>query len=194
MLIANLCWCIRMLMLKCACAYLCTCLAAQKHYCFCHWLILPSFSCGTSPANLTRSPRLSRRPLIDPSIVLKAIAVTGTATYTSNQSNINAISEIGYTVSFTGTPTGTLSVQVSNDFNPSDPIVNNRPLNSGTWVSIPLQYFNGTSLITATAIPVTAGGSYYLDVVGISAAWIQLIYTNASGSGTITATVAGKVS
>lgn len=90
---------------------------------------------------------------------------------------------VSYNISWTGTPTGTFSVQVCNDY--VQPVgVQDYPLTSGTWVDIPL-----SSVVTAAGVADTA----FIDVDVIGAAYIRLVYTRIAGTGTLNATLAGKV-
>lgn len=102
---------------------------------------------------------------------------------TSLVTNINMISCIGYTISWTGTPTGTFSVEVSQDY--VAPVgVQDEPLNAGTWVAVNL------------SVPVVASGTpdtAFIDVDITGAAYVRLKYTRTSGTGTLNATIAGKV-
>jgi hypothetical protein len=103
-------------------------------------------------------------------------------------SNINQISYMSYSVTFTGSPVGTLQVEVCNDaqFDPNGAYV----AGTGSWVPI---YFNvnGTN---ANSIAISGAGNTFIDIDGIAAAFMRLHYTATSGSGTISATLAGKVS
>ncbi len=102
--------------------------------------------------------------------------MTGTSVLTSEITEIRGFDNISYEADFTGTPTGTFSVQVSNSY---DPITNP----NAVFVILPL-----------SPTPVASGSS---GVVGIDInqsgfKWIKLVYTNASGSGTLNAYVSGK--
>jgi len=124
---------------------------------------------------------MSSRPLLRPQKVI----VNGdmSSSVTSLVTNINMISCVGYTVAWTGTPTGTFSVEVSQDY--VAPVgVQDEPLNAGTWVPLTL------------SVPVLAAGTAdtaFIDVDVTGAAYVRLVYTATSGSGTLNATIAGKV-
>jgi hypothetical protein len=94
-----------------------------------------------------------------------------------------------YEASWVGTaPTGTLSVQGSNSYsiNPEG-VVNN----AGIWTTITLLY-NGTLV---TTIPVTGNtGNILINLSGIGCYAVRLVYTAATGLGTLSAIVTGKVS
>jgi hypothetical protein len=131
---------------------------------------------------------MSSRPFLFPQTV--ANNNTMSADSFSTVTNINQISAIGYTLVWTisgGSPAnGTFQVEVSNDYVPSNGTdLTGNPANAGTWVAL--------SLTTAVTVTGTSG-SAYIDVVGISAAWIRLHWVHSSGtSGTYVASVAGKV-
>ena len=114
-----------------------------------------------------------------------ATAVSMSADGYSTVTNINAISALGYTISWTNGALGTFQVEVCNDYVPSPAgVIPNDPAN-GTWVPVTL-----TTPVTSTGTANTA----YIDIVGISAAWVRLhfVYSSSTG-GTFSATLAGKV-
>jgi hypothetical protein len=94
---------------------------------------------------------------------------------------IQNLSQIGYDISFTGTPTGTFSVQVSNTYTQN---AVGGVQNPGNWTTL-----------TLSAVPTAAGtpGNGYIDIDALSAYAIRLVYTPTSGDGVLNATIAGKV-
>lgn len=104
-----------------------------------------------------------------------------TGNVTSAVTVIQNLSQIGYDISWTGVPVGTFSVQVSNTYSQN---ADGTVKNAGNW----------TSLVLST-VPTASGssGSGYIDVDAISAYAMRLVYTFVSGSGTLNATVNGKV-
>lgn len=124
---------------------------------------------------------MSSRPLLRPQQVITNGDMSGDVT--SLVTNINMISCVGYTISWTGTPTGTFSVEVSQDY--IQPVgVQPDQLNSGTWVAVNL------------SVPVVAAGTAdtaFIDVDITGAAYVRLKYTRTSGTGTLNAFIAGKV-
>ena len=111
------------------------------------------------------------------------------ANITSAPTVLQSISQVSYSVSWTGTtPVGALSVQVSNDYsiNPNGTVNN-----AGTWNTMTLQY-NGSAV---TTIPVTGNsGSGLIDITDTAAYAIRLVYTATSGTGSLVAIINGKVS
>jgi len=107
-------------------------------------------------------------------------AMTGTSVITSNALNIRFLDNIGVQFNFTGTPTGSFQVLVSADHE-QDPEGN---------VTVP-----GTFIpITLTPAPVASGvaGQIYIDLNQLSAPWMEVQYTNSSGSGTLNAFATAK--
>lgn len=107
--------------------------------------------------------------IIPPYELFNAQAVSGTNTYTSVAVNTQNMDTGALQLSWTGTPTGqfTLSGSVKGD------------------IFIPLPSFTVTS-------PTGSAGKDLIDIWGTGVFWLQLSYTNASGSGTITAWIGMK--
>jgi hypothetical protein len=91
-------------------------------------------------------------------------AVSGTATVTSGTTTITRYHNLGLQITFTGTMTGTLSVNCSNDN------INFAPL---------------TFSPTLTQ-PTGSGLTYLVNMNQVPFAYLQVSYTNSSGSGTLT--------
>lgn len=113
---------------------------------------------------------------------MSALSITSLVTV------LQSLTHVGYGYSWAGTsPIGTLSVQVSNDYalNPDNTVKN-----AGTWTSIYMNV-NGTP---ATTIAVTGNtGTGFVDIADTSAYAIRTVYNRTSGSGSLTATIVGKV-
>lgn len=126
------------------------------------------------------------RPVLTANTIKPLInAVSMVTSITSIPTNINRISGISYDVSWTGTPTGTFTVQVSNTY------VQNEDGSTaviGNWNDLPSSSFQGTY-----PVPAGSAGHGMLDVVGTECAWVRIIYTAASGSGNLTVVPAAKV-
>lgn len=108
--------------------------------------------------------------------VITAGVMTGTSSITSQITEIRGFDNIAYEIDFSGTPTGTFQVEVSNSY---DPITNP----NATFV-----------ILVLSPAPVAAGSS---GVIGIDInqsgfKYIKLVYTNISGSGTLNAFISGK--
>lgn len=111
------------------------------------------------------------------------------ADITSSVTVLQSLSRVSYAVSWSGTtPVGTLAVQVSNDYalNSTGGVAN-----SGTWTSVELTLAG----VPVSSIPVTGNtGTGFINVDGIAAYAVRLFYDAASGTGTLNATINGKVS
>src|ERR1700691_3387351 len=114
---------------------------------------------------------MSSRPLAGPYPVITNASMT--TSVISTPTIIQNLSMIGYDISWTGTPTGTFSVQVSNTY-----AVNaaGQVYNPGNWTTI--------TLSSPTAAAGTSGNGF-IDIDEMSAYAIRLVYTAASGTGTL---------
>jgi hypothetical protein len=97
-----------------------------------------------------------------------SMSATNTITGSSNVQNLD---NLGMTISWTGSPTGTLKVQASTD---------------GTT-------YKDLSF-TKTPLPQPAGSadSFPLNLHNFPWAWVRVTYTNVSGSGTLSAVLFAK--
>ena len=103
------------------------------------------------------------------------------ATVHSPATIIGFVSGASYDLAWTGSPTGTFSVELSNTYSlNADGTVNN----AGQWTPVAL-----SSPITASGSPDNA----FINLAGLEAYAIRLTYTRTSGSGTLNATICGKV-
>lgn len=102
------------------------------------------------------------------------------ASLTSPVTNIQFLDNIGIQLSWTGSPVGTFTVQVSADYN-QDSLGN--VLAAGHWVTLTLP----TSPTTASGSPI------YLDLNQLSAPWIRVVYTKTSGTGSLSAFITAKM-
>lgn len=129
---------------------------------------------------------MADRPLIKPNLNQPLVnAGNMSTTITSKPTNIYGPTIMSYDLTWTGTPTGTFAVQVSNTYDQSP---GGAIIAAGSWTTLPTSAFVGT-------YPAPAGspGNGFLDIVGTGAAWIRLVYTAASGSGSLTVIPSGKV-
>jgi hypothetical protein len=112
---------------------------------------------------------MASRPILSPQSVITNANMT--TTVTSLVTIIQNTSKVSYDISWTGTPVGTFSVQVSNT-------------NPGNWTPLTL-----SAPTTATGAP----GNGFIDIDQIASYAIRLQYAPTSGTGTLNATIAGKV-
>lgn len=94
----------------------------------------------------------------------------------SEPTNIMFMDNVSIEFDFTGTPTGTFFVDVSNTY---DPILNPNP----TWITLPL---SPTPVATGTS------GVIGIDYNQSGFQWLRVRYTATSGSGTLNAYIAVK--
>lgn len=102
------------------------------------------------------------------------------ASITSIPSVIGQITYLNYSVSWTGTPTGLITIEICSDaqLDPNGQYI----AGTGTWITLPL---------TANIAAVGSADTANIDIEGVGAAFIRLHYIRSSGSGTLNATIAG---
>jgi|SRR6185312_8545795 len=110
-------------------------------------------------------------------------SMTGTSTIKSQAFWLVKFSGCSFQPSWTGTPTGTFKVFVSNDFMPSATGDQSNPANAGTWTDLGA---------TVSANPSGSAGNTFIPIYASCGMWIQLQYTNTSGAGTASGTFVGK--
>lgn len=105
-----------------------------------------------------------------------------TSTVSSAPVNIDQLSLVGFDVAWTGTPTGTFSIEVSNSYslNPNGSLHS-----AGLWTALTL---------SNSVAPAGSASNGFIDIDAISASWIRLTYTATSGTGTLNAFLSAKVS
>lgn len=129
---------------------------------------------------------MSDRPIIKPNVLRPLInAGDMSSNITSNVLIIERLPGVSFDLSWTGTPTGTFAVQVSNSvtLNPDGTIAN-----AGNWTTLPSASFSGEY-----PAPSGSSGNGFLDVVGTEAYACRLVYTAGGGSGSLTVIPAAKV-
>lgn len=129
---------------------------------------------------------MADRPRIVPNLNAPLInAHSMASSFNGPPTNINGMPGISYDLAWTGTPTGTFQVQVSNTYtqNPDGTVAN-----AGNWNTLPSSSFTGTY-----PAPAGSSGNGFLDVVGTEAVWIRLQYTSVSGVGNLTVLAGAKV-
>lgn len=131
---------------------------------------------------------MSTRTNARPTTVIKAASMAA-ATITSSPTILQSLSMVSYSVVWTGSsPIGTLSVQASNDVQIG--IDGTVVAGTGTWNTL---YFNYNGSLVSS-IPVSGNsGNGLINLSNLSFYAIQLVYTKTSGTGSLTATVTGKV-
>ncbi len=99
-------------------------------------------------------------------------AISMGASIASNAVKLEFEDNIGIQVVWSGTPTGTFDVQVSMD-----------PVNLG-WQSVPFA--------PVPTAPAGAAGTNWFEINQSPAAYVRLVYTRVSGTGTVNAQIAIK--
>ena len=129
---------------------------------------------------------MSTRTALRPQIVISSANMA--TDIISQPTILQSLSMVSYAVSWSGTtPVGTLKVQVSNDFALD---AAGQVLHPGTWSTLTLQV-NGDPTDT---IAVSGNlGNGFIDIEKTAAYAVRLVYTAGSGTGVMTAIVAGKV-
>lgn len=128
---------------------------------------------------------MSSRPILTPKAVVggdSGISGSMAADIHSLVTVIQNVSYISYTLVFSGTPTGEFTVEVSNDYSQNK---DGTVRNPGNWVPLTL---------SANTDATGSAGTGFIDIDGCAAYAMRLTYTRTSGTGSLIATVAGKVS
>ncbi len=88
------------------------------------------------------------------------------------------------------TPVGTVSVQVSNDYYLNPDGTPGNP-NTASWDTVTLNYNGGL----VTTVPISGNSGHgFIEIDTLAGYAVRLIYTHASGSGTLNVTYVAKVS
>lgn len=129
---------------------------------------------------------MSTRTALRPHVVIDAADMA--TDIISEATILQSLSCGSYTVTWSGaSPVGSLTLQVSDDYKIAP---NGTVENAGTWIDAPVSE-SGTTL---TSIPITGNsGDGYIEILGTGAYAMRLYYAAASGDGTMTAKVTGKV-
>jgi hypothetical protein len=105
------------------------------------------------------------------------------ATFNGPAHDVRGVDNIGAEFVWTGTPTGTLKLQAS-----SDPPTDNSsgPPANVTWNDVP------ASMATFPSQPAGGPSSCIVPVLNFPWAWLRVVYTRTSGTGTLQAYFNGK--
>lgn len=112
------------------------------------------------------------------------------ATVTSPVTDIQFLDNIGIEFDFTGAPVGSFQVQVSASYSQD---MNGNVQNVGSWSPVVVNYWDGTAMVTATAIPTSVGSPVYIDLNQLSSPFLRVVYTRVSGSGTLDCYLTAKM-
>ena len=124
---------------------------------------------------------MASRPILSPQQVI--INGDMSANIISAVTVIQNVYSLSYDISWTGTaPVGTMSVQVSNTYSQNQ---DGSVRNPGNW----------TTLVLTSPTPVSGSpGNGFIDIDELGAYAVRMVYNRTSGTGTMQATIAGKVS
>lgn len=107
----------------------------------------------------------------------------------SNGEDLNQIFMYSIQAIWTGTPVGTLKLQVSNDDVPSAPVGN---ATAGTaQANVAANVVNWTDY-TGSVTPVSGPGNFMWIVSDGGYKWVRVVYTAVSGAGSLTVEYNGK--
>jgi hypothetical protein len=136
---------------------------------------------------------MSTRTSLGPTIVIPsaqgspANSSSMAANITSAPTILRSMTLYSYSVVWTGVaPVGVVSVEVSNDC----VILAQGGVGGGTWNPMPLGLLGSTVF----SIPISGNsGNGMIDIVNTGINAVRLVYTATSGTGTLSATINGKV-
>lgn len=135
-----------------------------------HFLCLLLFVLGT--------PAIAQVSVLRPIAVINAAPLA--ATVTSSAVHIMYLDNVGVQFVWSGTPTCTLNVLVSNQTtlgsNPPTPV-------SGSFTTLTL---------TGVTNPAGSAGTFWIDLNQLGAEWVEVQYASCSGSGTLSAYLSAK--
>lgn len=123
---------------------------------------------------------MSSRPLLAPFSVITNGDMSGNLT--SIPTIIQMLPGVSYSLVWTGTPTGTFSLQGSNDYAFNS--VSGHIINPGTWNDLPLS-------VSPAAAGVADNG--LIEVLLSNVYAVRVVYTFTAGTGVLNAVVVGKV-
>lgn len=120
-----------------------------------------------------------RKTILDPFKVMDAASMG--ADVTGPWTDVHGIDNVLYLIAFTGTPTGSFSVEACDFANASTP---------DTPVQVPV----GLISATGSAAPAAAGAAAEIgiDINQIPGRYLRLKYARTAGTGSLTAIVSGK--
>lgn len=124
---------------------------------------------------------MSDRPYIKPQPVITNVSMA--ASITSAVTILAQKTGAGYDIAWTGAPVGSFSVQISNTvvLNGDGSISSASP---GTWTSVTL---------SGAVNPSGSADNGFINLAGLEAYAVRLVYTRSSGTGVLNATICSKV-
>lgn len=116
--------------------------------------------------------------------------MTGTATIGPVVLNIDEADEITFDAVWTGNPTGTWLVEVSNSLLPNGKDQNGTPIRAGSWNSV-VALVDGTMTNPAGSAGKAIFGFKLTNFV-MGFTYLRISYTNATGAGALDVYMSGK--
>lgn len=114
--------------------------------------------------------------------IFSSVSVSGAQTFTSSITANIYRDNVGYQIIFSGSPTGTLQINVSNNYNLQQPqsgnVINSSP--GGDW----------TTLASVSMVNVVSPVAFNMNQVPF--AFIQCQFVSSTASGTITGWISSK--
>lgn len=101
---------------------------------------------------------------------------------TSAITDIQFLDDVGIEFSWTGSPVGVFSIEVSASYSQD---FNGNVLNAGHWTPVVFTYYDGVGFNTGSSVPTSLGSPIYIDLALLSAPYIRVVYTKTSGTGTL---------
>lgn len=132
-----------------------------------------------------------RKDVSEPFQNIVAQTMTGTSQIFSSISNILHKDSVGVQLDWTGSPTGSFEIKVSNNYKPA--LAQSEGFgapNNGTWISLAIE--NPLTGIVATTFSTGLGSPIAINLNQLAFAWLQVVYTNASGTGVLTGNITAK--
>jgi hypothetical protein len=106
-----------------------------------------------------------------------AVTIDGAhTTNTSTPTSIQFLDNIAIQITGTSTAVATITIEVSNDYDP------NVPNSTGTW----------STLTLSDTLNLTAGGTVFADLTQVPFPYIRTKFTRVSGGGTLTGYISAK--
>ena len=124
---------------------------------------------------------MSAKTFIKPFKVLTAGDMSQSS-LTSAITAVQMVDNISYQFVFTGTPTGTFTIEVSADYEPGRS-PNSEPANPGHWDTLP---------ITPALLALGTDGSIFVDLNQMGAPYIRAVYSRTSGTGSVDIFITAK--
>jgi hypothetical protein len=122
---------------------------------------------------------MSTRPFQEPHSVVTNSDMS--ASIISDVTILKQKTGAGYDIAWTGAPVGSFSVQISNTYSLD---AGGNVSNAGSWTPV---------LLVGSVLPSGSPDNGYINLAGLEAYAVRLVYTRTSGTGTLNAVICSKV-